>query len=362
MDHGNELYDAISDMIDCEMGPGLEDAELTALTPADLDVITDNPMGMLDAHTPPHSAGDPYGMDTDLGIPDGNISWYHQSSQPLFTVNNSDFEQTGGGLMVNPQTGNPISVSQPESVLSDNLSPSTQSSSTVYMSTPPPDNMTIPTVVSNSANPVHMTNIHRISVNNQQRSKSNNVQRKPGKELTLIDPQERKFPKPTYSYSCLIAMALKNSRSGCLPVSEIYDFMTEHFPYFKTAPNGWKNSVRHNLSLNKCFEKIVKPDTGTQRKGCLWAMNPAKITKMDEEIQKWKRKDPEAIRTSMSKPGKKRFEFHFLIYIFTTSLAAEGDTAVLFYQRLLEVLRETTMRVFPLLNQPAYNSKKELRI
>ncbi|KAG1650994.1 Forkhead box protein N1 [Nymphon striatum] len=86
----------------------------------------------------------------------------------------------------------------------------------------------------------------------------------------------------------------------------------------------------------------VKPDTGTQRKGCLWAMNPAKITKMDEEIQKWKRKDPEAIRTSMSKPGKKRFEFHFLIYIFTTSLAAEGDTAVLFYQRLLEVLRETS--------------------
>ncbi|XP_049531807.1 uncharacterized protein LOC125949122 isoform X2 [Anopheles darlingi] len=114
---------------------------------------------------------------------------------------------------------------------------------------------------------------------------------------------ESEFPKPAYSYSCLIAMALKNSRSGSLPVSEIYSFMCLHFPYFKTAPSGWKNSVRHNLSLNKCFEKIEKPATnGGQRKGCLWAMNPAKINKMDDEVQKWSRKDPLAIRRAMVHP------------------------------------------------------------
>ncbi|CAG9862195.1 unnamed protein product [Phyllotreta striolata] len=118
-----------------------------------------------------------------------------------------------------------------------------------------------------------------------------------------IYDDERAFPKPAYSYSCLIAMALKNSRSGSLPVSEIYNFMCRHFPYFKTAPNGWKNSVRHNLSLNKCFEKIEKPAmNGVQRKGCLWAMNPAKISKMDEEVQKWSRKDPQAIKKAMVYP------------------------------------------------------------
>ncbi|KAF5900604.1 forkhead box protein N1-like, partial [Clarias magur] len=45
-----------------------------------------------------------------------------------------------------------------------------------------------------------------------------------------VQPQ---YPKPIYSYSILIFMALRNSRTGSLPVSEIYSFMTEHFPYFK---------------------------------------------------------------------------------------------------------------------------------
>ncbi|XP_054274067.1 uncharacterized protein LOC128993949 [Macrosteles quadrilineatus] len=122
----------------------------------------------------------------------------------------------------------------------------------------------------------------------------------------IADGSNKPYPKPAYSYSCLIAMALKNSQSGCLPVSEIYSFMCHHFPYFKTAPNGWKNSVRHNLSLNKCFEKIEKPpssgNNGSQRKGCLWAMNPAKISKMDEEVAKWSRKDPSAIKKAMVYP------------------------------------------------------------
>ncbi|XP_034025353.1 forkhead box protein N4 [Thalassophryne amazonica] len=118
------------------------------------------------------------------------------------------------------------------------------------------------------------------------------------------DLQPKSFPKPIYSYSCLIAMALKNSKTGSLPVSEIYSFMKEHFPYFKTAPDGWKNSVRHNLSLNKCFEKVENKTSSSSRKGCLWALNPAKIDKMEEEMQKWKRKDLPAIRRSMANPDE----------------------------------------------------------
>lgn len=43
---------------------------------------------------------------------------------------------------------------------------------------------------------------------------------------------------PTPASSCLIAMALKNSKTGSLPVSEIYSFMKEHFPYFKVRRRG----------------------------------------------------------------------------------------------------------------------------
>lgn len=67
----------------------------------------------------------------------------------------------------------------------------------------------------------------------------------------------------------------------------------------------FQNSVRHNLSLNKCFEKVENPNnTGNTRKGCLWGLNPAKVEKMEEEIVKWRKKDPESVKNSLANPGK----------------------------------------------------------
>ena len=70
---------------------------------------------------------------------------------------------------------------------------------------------------------------------------------------------KKKSPsKPPYSFSSLIFMAIEESSNKRLPVKDIYNWIVEHFPFYRDAKLGWKNSVRHNLSLNKCFKKVEK--------------------------------------------------------------------------------------------------------
>ncbi|EPQ59392.1 hypothetical protein GLOTRDRAFT_55344 [Gloeophyllum trabeum ATCC 11539] len=78
--------------------------------------------------------------------------------------------------------------------------------------------------------------------------------------------------KPFYPYSTLIRYAIKGSPTGKLLLEDIYYAIESRFPYFRTAPPGWKNSVRHNLSLNPCFEKVARPLTD-RGKGSYWTVN-----------------------------------------------------------------------------------------
>lgn len=67
--------------------------------------------------------------------------------------------------------------------------------------------------------------------------------------------------------SILIFMALRNSKTGSLPVSEIYSFMTEHFPYFKVSQLRF---LYHLLNLihwkNKTKNNNLRIISGTSRK------------------------------------------------------------------------------------------------
>ncbi|THH27287.1 hypothetical protein EUX98_g6901 [Antrodiella citrinella] len=78
--------------------------------------------------------------------------------------------------------------------------------------------------------------------------------------------------KPFYPYSTLIRYAIKGAPNQKLLLEDIYYAIESRFPYFRTAPPGWKNSVRHNLSLNPCFEKIPRPLTD-RGKGSYWTVN-----------------------------------------------------------------------------------------
>lgn len=71
-------------------------------------------------------------------------------------------------------------------------------------------------------------------------------------------PPPTSSSKPPYSFSSLIFMAIEDSPHKSLPVKDIYEWIEKNFPYYRTATGGWRNSVRHNLSLSKSFRRIQR--------------------------------------------------------------------------------------------------------
>ncbi|XP_055523350.1 uncharacterized protein LOC129717466 [Wyeomyia smithii] len=74
--------------------------------------------------------------------------------------------------------------------------------------------------------------------------------------------------KPPFTYTELIEYALEDK--GELTVSGIYQWISDHFPFYKSNDDRWKNSVRHNLSINPHFRKGNKAPQGA---GHLWTIS-----------------------------------------------------------------------------------------
>lgn len=107
--------------------------------------------------------------------------------------------------------------------------------------------------------------------------------------------------KPPYSYASMIALSIMESGQGRLTLSQIYSWISTHFPFYKLGDSGWQNSIRHNLSLNESFIKGGKCADG---KGHFWQIEPGQEYKV-LKVQSKNGRNPSSTSTSNNSSSNK---------------------------------------------------------
>ncbi|KAL2089384.1 hypothetical protein ACEWY4_014072 [Coilia grayii] len=115
-------------------------------------------------------------------------------------------------------------------------------------------------------------------------------------------------PKPPYSYIALIAMAIRDSSTGRLTLAEINDYLMKKFPFFRGSYTGWRNSVRHNLSLNDCFLKVLREPARPWGKDNYWMLNPHSEYTFADGVFRRRRKRIVNKRRRMNDPKNQEFD------------------------------------------------------
>ncbi|VDI15905.1 Hypothetical predicted protein [Mytilus galloprovincialis] len=83
--------------------------------------------------------------------------------------------------------------------------------------------------------------------------------------LSYSDTNEQ----PTHSYIALISRAILSTPNKKMLLNDIYQYIMDTFPFYNNNEKAWRNSIRHNLSINECFVKIGRSDKG---KGNYWSI------------------------------------------------------------------------------------------
>uniref|UniRef100_A0A3B5KTL4 Fork-head domain-containing protein n=1 Tax=Xiphophorus couchianus TaxID=32473 RepID=A0A3B5KTL4_9TELE len=98
--------------------------------------------------------------------------------------------------------------------------------------------------------------------------------------------------RPPYTYAYLIRWSILESPDKQRTLNEIYNWFTTMFFYFRHNTATWKNAIRHNLSLHKCFVRVEG------EKGAVWTVDETEYQR--RKGQKYHRDCPVKWLTSYS--------------------------------------------------------------
>ena len=72
-------------------------------------------------------------------------------------------------------------------------------------------------------------------------------------------------------YMKMIAKSIMASPMHQLVLSQIYAYIEQKYPTHVASKESWRNSIRHNLSTNKCFQRCGRAPNG---RGFVWQIHP----------------------------------------------------------------------------------------
>ncbi|XP_077567501.1 forkhead box protein P2-like [Stigmatopora nigra] len=128
--------------------------------------------------------------------------------------------------------------------------------------------------IANSLNPPNFTDVDTLSPEGSPKATFSGALRRPHFWLTYSTEKEREVYKkadirPPFTYATLIRQAIMESENTQLTLNEIYTWFTGTFAFFRRNAATWKNAVRHNLSLHRCFVRVENA------KGAVWTVDEA---------------------------------------------------------------------------------------
>lgn len=195
---------------------------------------------------------------------EGNQRAPHSQAQPLLHVTPGPPPH----MPTSPVQHSPTMGGRQEMPLSPNSPPPTMGSSPRKS---PPPNITVHDITRQPADSIAVVSAPSCHMVEE---KPCHVKRRNGDPDGIAMDIERSADfyqkadvRPPFTYASLIRQAILDSPDQQLTLNEIYSWFIHKFAYFRRNAATWKNAVRHNLSLHKCF--VRKENV----KGAVWIVD-----------------------------------------------------------------------------------------